>query len=109
MVDIVNGRIYYRISNWYCLFKLLPFNSLYIPIWQQMLGVKNKNVIVDEVKVSLSVKNKIFKNIFIMSEKRIVISSGITFPMLLFLVFLIFILVLYLQLFSPFLYVFLHF
>lgn len=64
MVDIVNGRIYYRISNWYCLFKLLPFNSLYISIWQQMLGVKNKNVIVDEVNVSLSVKNKIFKNIF---------------------------------------------
>ena len=64
MVDVVNGRIYYRISNWYCLFKLLPFNSIYIPIWQQMLGVKNKNVIVDDVEVPLSDRTKIFKNIF---------------------------------------------
>ena len=64
MVDVTNGRIYYRISNWYCLFKLLPFNSLYIPIWQQMLGVKNKNVIVDDVEVPLSDRTKIFKNIF---------------------------------------------
>lgn len=64
MVDVANGRIYYRISNWYCLFKLLPFNSLYIPIWQQMLGVKNKSVVVDNVNVSFKVKYRIFKNIF---------------------------------------------
>lgn len=64
MVDITNGRIYYRISNWYCLFKILPFNSLYIPIWQQMLGVKNKQVIVEEVEVPFGVKYKIFRNIF---------------------------------------------
>ena len=64
MVDVTNGRIYYRISNWYCLFKLLPFNSLYIPIWQQMLGVKNKKVVVENVEVSFGIKYKIFKNIF---------------------------------------------
>lgn len=64
MVDVTNGRIYYRISNWYCLFKLLPFNSLYIPIWQQMLGVKNKKVVVENVEVPFGIKYKIFKNIF---------------------------------------------
>lgn len=44
MVDSANGRIYYRISNWYDIILFLPFSGKIIPIWQEMLGVKNKSV-----------------------------------------------------------------
>lgn len=42
MVDMANGRIYYRISNWYDVLLFLPFCSRLIPIWQEMMGVKDK-------------------------------------------------------------------
>ncbi len=44
MVDAANGRIYYRISNWYDIILFLPFSRKIIPVWQEMLGVKNKSV-----------------------------------------------------------------
>lgn len=44
MVDTANGRIYYRISNWYDVLLFLPFHNRLIPIWQEMMGVKNKTV-----------------------------------------------------------------
>ncbi len=44
MTDSVNGRIYYRISNWYDILSLLPFSSRIIPVWQEMLGVNDKEV-----------------------------------------------------------------
>ncbi len=44
MTDSVNGRIYYRISNWYDIIAMLPFNRKIIPIWQEMLGVHEKEV-----------------------------------------------------------------
>lgn len=44
MVDATSGRIYYRISNWYDVILFLPFSRKIIPVWQEMLGVKNKNV-----------------------------------------------------------------
>lgn len=44
MVDAANGRIYYRISNWYDVILFLPFSKKIIPVWQEMLGVKNKNI-----------------------------------------------------------------
>lgn len=44
MVDTANGRVYYRISNWYDILLFLPFHKKIIPIWQEMLGVKNKTV-----------------------------------------------------------------
>lgn len=44
MVDVANGRIYYRISNWYDVLLFLPFCSRLIPIWQEMMGVKDKAV-----------------------------------------------------------------
>lgn len=51
MVDVVNGRVYYRISNWYDIIRLLPFSKKITPVWQEMLGVKNK-------EVSFALKNK---------------------------------------------------
>lgn len=44
MTDSVNGRIYYRISNWYDILSLLPFSRRIIPVWQEMLGVHEKEV-----------------------------------------------------------------
>ncbi|URZ05600.1 phosphoenolpyruvate synthase [Clostridium felsineum] len=42
MVDSANGRMYYKISNWYTIIKFLPFSKKIIPIWQEMMGVSNK-------------------------------------------------------------------
>ena len=64
MVGSVNGRIYYKISNWYTLIKFLPFSNKIIPIWQDMLGVKNKNFDNSKVKMSLLDKIKIYINTF---------------------------------------------
>ncbi|MCM1101138.1 MAG: PEP-utilizing enzyme [Acetatifactor muris] len=44
MVDSANGRVYYRISNWYSFLKFLPFSGKIIPIWQEMLGVRERRV-----------------------------------------------------------------
>lgn len=41
MVDSLGGRMYYRIDNWYKILCFLPMSHKIIPIWQEMLGVKN--------------------------------------------------------------------
>ncbi len=56
MVGNVNGRVYYKISNWYTILKFLPLNSKIIPIWQEMLGVKNKNYNNEKVKLSFKTR-----------------------------------------------------
>ena len=64
MVGNVNGRMYYKISNWYTLIKFLPFRKKIIPVWQEMLGVKNRTY--DEkrdVKVSFIDRLKIDRRI----------------------------------------------
>ena len=57
MVGSSNGRMYYKISNWYTIIKFLPFSKRIIPVWQDMLGVKNKNY--DQGRVNLSLINRI--------------------------------------------------
>jgi pyruvate,water dikinase len=42
MVRDVNGRMYYDINNWYTLIQCLPMREKIIPVWQEMLGVQNK-------------------------------------------------------------------
>lgn len=37
MVDMANGRVYYRISNWYDVLLFLPFYRRIIPVWQEMM------------------------------------------------------------------------
>lgn len=44
MVDMANGRVYYRISNWYDVLLLLPFHKKLIPVWQEMMGVGNRTI-----------------------------------------------------------------
>jgi pyruvate,water dikinase len=48
MVEAVNGRVYYQISNWYALMQFLPFNRRFLPIWQKMLGIRNQEQILPE-------------------------------------------------------------
>ena len=42
MVRDVNGRIYYDINNWYTLLQCMPMREKIIPVWQEMLGITNK-------------------------------------------------------------------
>ena len=56
MVGNANGRIYYKISNWYSMLKFLPFSSRIIPVWQEMLGVGNKTYDKEDVNLSLPVR-----------------------------------------------------
>lgn len=62
MVDVANGHIYYRITNWYDVLSLLPFEKKIMTIWQEMLGVKNKKIINNKIKVSKLTKLKIIRN-----------------------------------------------
>lgn len=57
MVGSSNGRLYYKISNWYTIISFLPFNKMIIPIWQEMMGVKNK--FYNNAKINLSIFTRI--------------------------------------------------
>lgn len=52
MIAMVNSRVYYQIKNWYQLLQLLPFSKRIIPIWQNMLGVRQTDVPVTPVHIS---------------------------------------------------------
>lgn len=62
MVDSYNGRMYYNITNWYTILKLLPCSSFLIKIWQKSLGIENKEVSNDIIKVKLKTKLNIIIN-----------------------------------------------
>lgn len=65
MVSVTNGRIYYQINNWYNILKLLPFSKRIIPMWQNMLGVEDKEVDFNKnLSVSFKVKCAIVSNFF---------------------------------------------
>ena len=64
MVDVANWRMYYRISNWYYVLNMLPFSKRIIPIWQNMLGVQNKQVTLPANKVSNATKRQVVKSFF---------------------------------------------
>lgn len=64
MVASSNGRLYYKISSWYTLIKFLPFSNKIIPIWQDMLGVKNKSYDNSKIKMPFTTKVKIYFNTF---------------------------------------------
>lgn len=64
MVGSANGRIYYKISNWYTIIKFLPFSKRIIPIWQEMLGVKNKVYNNNKVELSVITRVRTYLNTF---------------------------------------------
>lgn len=63
MVGDVNGRMYYKISNWYTLIKFLPMNNKIIPIWQDMLGVKIRSYDAAAVKLPFYVRIGTYFNV----------------------------------------------
>ena len=62
MTGHVNGRVYYKISNWYTVLKFLPFSNKIIPVWQEMLGVRNKSVSSKEKNVNFFVQKMTYIN-----------------------------------------------
>lgn len=73
MVGSSNGRVYYKISNWYTIIKFLPFHKKIIPIWQEMLGVKNKTYDGEKVKLNSFTRFMTYINAFCelaMSQKN---------------------------------------
>ena len=62
MTGHVNGRVYYKISNWYTVLKFLPFNKKIIPVWQEMMGVRNKTYNDDDVRLSFFVRTATYIN-----------------------------------------------
>ena len=62
MVGCYNGRLYYKISNWYEIINCLPFRKKIIPIWQEMLGVKEKSINESKFKLSIFAKIRTYFN-----------------------------------------------
>ncbi len=62
MVAMANGRVYYRITSWYDILRLMPFSDRFIAIWQEMLGVSNKAVDSD-LKVPVRTKAVMLRTI----------------------------------------------
>ena len=68
MVCPVNSRVYYQIQSWYQLLQLLPFSKKIIPIWQDMLGVRETEVPAMPVHLSpwkrLKIMGRIMREFF---------------------------------------------
>lgn len=60
MVGACNGRMYYKISNWYELINYLPFSKQITKIWNDMMGVKND--INHSTKVPKKLRIRVAKN-----------------------------------------------
>lgn len=62
MVAMANGRVYYRITSWYDVLKLMPFSGKVTSIWQDMLGVEHREVSSD-VRVPLHTKATMLRTV----------------------------------------------
>jgi pyruvate,water dikinase len=61
-VGSANGRIYYKISNWYEIINYLPFHKKFMPIWQELVGVKYKEAFKSSTKISPFFRASIYYN-----------------------------------------------
>ena len=59
MVGGFSGRMYYEISSWYDILRLLPFSRKIIPVWQGMLGVSNEEISFSKKRPSFFLKCRI--------------------------------------------------
>lgn len=64
MIAPVNNRLYYQIQNWYQLLQLLPFHKKLIPIWQDMLGVTNREIPETPIKITKKQRSKLMMKTF---------------------------------------------
>ena len=73
MVAGFSGRMYYEISSWYDILRLLPFSGKIIPVWQGMLGVSNEEISFSKKTPSFFLKCRIallFCYYFIVSQRK---------------------------------------
>ena len=73
MVGEFSGRMYYEISSWYDILRLLPFFGKIIPVWQGMLGVSNEEISFSKKKPSFFLKCRIaflFCYYFFVSQRK---------------------------------------
>ena len=73
MVGGFSGRMYYEISSWYDILRLLPFSEKIIPVWQGMLGVSNEEISFSKKKPGFFLKCRIailFCYYFIVSQRK---------------------------------------
>ena len=73
MVGGFSGRMYYEISSWYDILRLLPFSGKIIPVWQGMLGVSNEEISFSKKKPGFFLKCRIallFCYYFIDSQRK---------------------------------------
>ena len=61
MVVSYNGRMYYKIDNWYYIINLLPFSKKIIPIWEKSLGLSSARS--SAANISLWTKLKVASNV----------------------------------------------
>ena len=43
LVGQLQGRVYYNLSNWYRMFRLVPGTERYIAVWEEMMGIRSTN------------------------------------------------------------------
>jgi len=73
MVGGFSGRMYYEISSWYDILRLLPFSRKIIPVWQGMLGVSNEEISFSKKTPSFFLKCRIallFCYYFFVSQRK---------------------------------------
>ena len=73
MVGGFSGSMYYEISSWYDILRLLPFSGRIIPVWQGMLGVSNEEISFSKKKPGFFLKCRItllFCYYFIVSQRK---------------------------------------
>ena len=73
MVRGFSGRMYYEISSWYDILRLLPFSRKIIPVWQGMLGVSNEEISFSKKRPSFFLKCRIallFCYYFFVSQRK---------------------------------------
>ena len=73
MVGGFSGRMYYEISSWYDILRLLPFSRKIIPVWQGMLGVSNEEISFSKKKPGFFLKCRIallFCYYFFVSQRK---------------------------------------
>lgn len=42
LIGHLQGRVYYNLSHWYAMFRLLPGTEPYIRVWEEMMGIRQR-------------------------------------------------------------------
>lgn len=71
MVCDFGGRMYYEISSWYDILRLLPLSAGIIPIWQKMLGVESEKITFSKEKPNIYIKSRLlFSFLYLMAVSQ---------------------------------------